>query len=245
MNKTKTALITGGSKRIGKSISEYFHAQGFNIALHYNHSYIEATKLSNSLNKKRNNSCKIFKADLTQEEIVYDFIKGILKEYSDLKVLINNASSFYPTPIESVSLENWHDLSFTNLVSPIILIKGLKDLLNKNAGCIINISDAMASKGINKFSLYSAAKAGLETITKSFAKELSPHIRVNAIAPGAILWPELQESDDGNQKKSILDSIPLGRTGDAQDIAAAAYFLSQSLYMTGQVINVDGGLSLS
>tara|TARA_B110000014_G_scaffold264468_1_gene266439 strand:+ start:8236 stop:8973 length:738 start_codon:yes stop_codon:yes gene_type:complete len=245
LNKNKVVLVTGGAKRIGKSLSEYFHKKNYDVALHYNNSSKEAEELSINLNKLRNNSCKIYQANLTETDSVTNLLREIKKENKNLHILINNASSFYPTPINKANLEDWYDLSFTNLISPFILIKGLKDLLKKNEGCIINISDAMAKKGIDQFSLYSAAKSGLEAITKSFAKELSPKIRVNAIAPGAILWPELKNNEGSLERETILKTIPLGRTGEAADIASAAYFISQSKYMTGQVINIDGGRSLS
>ena len=242
MTKNKVVLVTGGSKRIGKTISEFFHSKGFNIALHYNHSKNDAISLSSSLNKLRKNSCDIYQANLTDPNEINSLIDKVKQDTKKLNVLINNASSFYPTPIETADLDAWHDLSFTNLIAPFLLIQGFKDLLAQENGCVINISDAIATKGIAKFSLYSSAKGGIEIITKSCAKELSPDIRVNAIAPGAILWPEQEEN---MEKESTLKTIPLGRIGDAKDIASAAFFITQSEYMTGQVIKVDGGRSLS
>jgi len=240
----KSVLITGGSKRIGRSISKYFHDKDYDIVIHFNNSQEEALELCELLNNKRKESCSVYQSNLTKAPEINEFLDKIKSNNKNLEILINNASSFYPTPIESADLENWQDLSFTNLIAPFLLIQGLKDTLKNNNGCIINVSDAIARKGIKDFSLYASAKSGLEALTKSFAKELSPEIRVNAVAPGAILWPELDDSDS-DDRDDALAAIPLGRIGTPEDIASAAYFISQSIYMTGQIINVDGGRSLS
>ena len=160
----------------------------------------------------------------------------------NIDVLINNASSFYPTPIDDASREQWADLLNTNTTAPMFLIKAFREALRKNKGSVINVSDSLAAKGIKNFSLYSSAKAALETLSKSLAKELAPEIRVNAIAPGAILWPENEEIGEETKTK-ILSKIDLGRIGNPLDIASAIYFLSEASYITGQVLKVDGGRS--
>ena len=170
--------------------------------------------------------------------------QGLSELTDELSVLINNASSFYPTPIEDASMDEWNNLMATNATTPLFLIQALLPFLKKGKGCIINISDTLAPSGIKKFSLYSGAKSALEGITKSLAKELAPDIRVNAISPGAILWPEDEDLSE-DQQKQRLAKVPLGRIGCPEDISSLAVFLSEAEYITGQVIKVDGGRSIN
>ena len=163
--------------------------------------------------------------------------------FPSLDLLVNNASTFYPTPIEEISEEHWEKLIGSNLKGPLFLIQGLKDKLKASNGSIINITDTNLSKGVPNFSIYSAAKAGLEAITKGLARELAPEIKVNAIAPGAMLEPpDVTWTED--QRNKVIESIPLNRMGSVQDIAEAVKFLAHSEYITGQIIKVDGGRSL-
>lgn len=239
----KTIFITGGAKRIGASIANYFHAKNFKIFIHYNKSKEEVNKLSQELNEKENGSCKILQADFSLKDSVSNTIEQFYSLSDRIDVLVNNASSFYPTPIQEASEEQWKNLLDTNATTPLFLIQGFQKGLQESGGSVINISDSLASKGIKNYSLYSSAKGALETLTKSLAKELAPEIRINAVAPGAILWPEDEEINE-ETKNSILEKVDLRRIGDPKDIASAVYFLTQASYITGQVLKVDGGRSV-
>tara|TARA_B100001750_G_C15069929_1_gene380648 strand:- start:29 stop:592 length:564 start_codon:yes stop_codon:yes gene_type:complete len=182
-------------------------------------------------------------ANFSEESSISKAIKEILNTTDTLDVLINNASGFFSTPIETLTKEQWSTLLATNATIPLFLIQALKPKLESSNGCVINISDSEVSSGIPQYSLYAAAKAALESLTKSLAKELAPNIRVNAIAPGIILWPE-KDQVDKEIREQIINKTALGRIGDPIDIAAAAYLLYKSTYITGQVLKVDGGRSL-
>ncbi len=239
----KFIFLTGGAKRIGKTTCEHFHEVGFNIIFHYNSSETEAKAIMNSLNDVRKDSCFILQADFNNKDSVDKLTKGVSEITETLDILINNASSFYPTPIEKASMDEWNDLIATNASTPLFLTQALLPFLKKGKGCVINISDTLAPSGIKNFSLYAGAKSALEGITKSLAKELAPDIRVNAISPGAILWPEDEDLSE-EQQKERLKKVPLGRIGNPKDISSVALFLSEAKYITGQVIKVDGGRSI-
>ena len=236
----KFVLITGGAKRIGATTAWYLHEKGFNIILHYNNSETEAKAMEEELNKIRRNSCSIIKANFNSDTSTDELVAKVNEITNTLDVLINNASSFYPTPLGKASLIEWRDLTDTNTTTPLFLTQALLHHLKKAKGCVINISDSLVKNGIKDYSLYSAAKSALEGITKSLAKELAPEIRVNGIAPGAILWPDDKDLSD-QEKESILKKVAIGRIGKPEDIASSIYFLTQSKYITGQIINVDGG----
>ena len=242
--KQKFIFLTGGAKRIGKTTCKHFHNEGFNIIFHYNSSESEANEIKKSLNKIRRDSCFTLQADFDEESSIKKLTQGLSEITDELSVLINNASSFYPTPIEDASMDEWNNLMATNATTPLFLTQALLPFLKKGKGCIINISDTLAPSGIKNFSLYSGAKSALEGITKSLAKELAPDIRVNAISPGAILWPEDEDLSD-DQQKQRLTKVPLGRIGCPEDISSLAVFLSEAEYITGQVIKVDGGRSIN
>ena len=242
MDEEKVVLITGGAKRIGACIARYFHARGFYVILHFNSSSREAEQLKSDLLSIRKNSCRTIQANFSDESSINALLKEILDSTERLDVLINNASGFFPTPIESATKEEWLTLLDTNATVPLLLIKTLKPLLEDSRGCVINISDSEVSSGISEYSLYAAAKAALESLTKSLAKELAPYVRINAIAPGIILWPE-EDGLDEEKKAEIINKIFLGREGKPDDIASAAYLLYRSTYMTGQVLKIDGGRS--
>ena len=243
MDKEKVILITGGSKRIGASIARYFHKKGFKVILHFNSSKKEAESLKSDLLSIRKDSCMTIQANFSEESSINKAIKEILNTTDTLDVLINNASGFFSTPIETLTKEQWSTLLATNATIPLFLIQALKPKLESSNGCVINISDSEVSSGIPRYSLYAAAKAALESLTKSLAKELAPNIRVNAIAPGIILWPEKDQMDK-EIREQIINKTALGRIGDPKDIAATAYLLYKSTYITGQVLKVDGGRSL-
>ena len=240
---TKFIFLTGGAKRIGKTTCKYFHDQGFNIIFHYNSSVSEANEIKDSLNGIRKNSCFMLQADFNDQSSIEKLSQGVSEITDQLAVLINNASSFYPTPIENASMNDWNDLMATNATTPLFLVQALLPFLKKGKGCVINISDTLAPSGIKNFSLYAGAKSALEGITKSLSKELAPEIRVNAISPGAILWPEDEDLTE-DQQKERLTKVPLGRIGRPEDISSLAVFLANAEYITGQVIKVDGGRSI-
>ncbi len=236
----KFALITGGAKRIGETTSRYLHEKGFNIILHYNNSEAEAENIGEELNRIRKNSCSTVKANFNSEASINEVVAKLNQITKSLDVLVNNASSFYSTPIDKASLKEWKDLTDTNVTTPLFLTQALAPHLKEAKGCVVNISDTLVKNGIKEYSLYSGAKSALESITKSLAKELAPEVRINGIAPGAILWPDDKDLS-GEEKSSVLNKVALGRIGRPEDVASTIFFLTQSKYITGQIINVDGG----
>ncbi len=242
----KVALITGSAARIGASIAKHLHELGFNITLHYHHSENAAQTLTEELNSHRADSAYCLKADLKDISALQELASNTLKHWGRLDVLINNASSFYPTPLSEISQEQWHDLVSTNALASAFLSKAFCPALQLTKGCIVNISDIAASTGRRDFLFYSMAKAALNNLTRSLARELAPDIRVNAIAPGAILPPNFSTSESAN---NINESDPLSISclnypGKAEDIAYAAEFLINNTYTSGQILNVDGGRRL-
>jgi|TARA_A200000113_G_C8847631_1_gene349179 pteridine reductase len=239
----KTIFITGAAKRIGKEIALTFKELGWNIIIHYNSSKKDADDLANEINKDNPNSAKTVQGNLDIKEDVQKILSEVSETFPSIDVLVNNASTFYPTPIDEISEDHWERLIGSNLKGPLFLIQGLKEQLKSSKGSIINITDTNLSKGVPNFSIYSAAKAGLEAITKGLARELAPDIKVNAIAPGAMLEPpDVTWTEE--QKNKVIENIPLNRMGSEKDIADAVSFLAHSEYITGQIIKVDGGRSL-
>ena len=239
----KTIFITGAAKRIGKEIALCFSEMGWNIIIHYNSSKNDAQVLADEINGTNPDSAITVQGNLDVKEDVKKVINKVRDAFPTIDLLINNASTFYPTPIEDISEEHWDKLVGSNLKGPLFLIKGLKDKLKESKGSIINITDTNLSKGVANYSIYSAAKAGLESITKGLARELAPDIKVNAIAPGAMLEPpDVTWTEE--QKNKVISSIPLNRMGSEKDISEAVKFLAKSNYITGQIIKVDGGRSL-
>jgi len=240
--KNKTAIITGAAKNIGAKIAEDIHSMGMNVIIHYNHSEKEALKLSKNLNNIRDNSAIAIKADLKKNDSCSYLIDTAINFKKDIDVLINNASAFYPTSLEKIDEDSWNELINTNLKAPLFLSKLASKSLKKNNGCIINITDIHALNPLKEHIIYSISKAGLIALTKSLAKELAPNVRVNAISPGAITWPEQM---DVKTKDAIMDQIVLKKIGSTKDIANTVIFLIKDAdYMTGQIVNVDGGKTL-
>ena len=239
---TPVALVTGSAKRLGRQIISQLHQAGYRVIIHYNQSATDANNLATSLNQQRPDSALTIQANLLDEQAVQLLANKTLASFNRLDVLINNASSFYATPLGSATLANWDDLFGSNVKAPYFLCKALAPALAANKGCIINMVDIHAQQPLQDHSIYCMAKAALLMMTKSLARELAPTIRVNGIAPGAILWPsqQLAEAD----KAAILQQIPLQRTGSPEDIANTVLFLLQSPYISGQIIAVDGGRSL-
>ena len=239
----KTIFITGAAKRIGKEIALCFSEMGWNIIIHYNSSKNDAQVLADEINGTNPDSAITVQGNLDVKEDVEKVINEVRDAFPTIDLLINNASTFYPTPIEDISEEHWDKLVGSNLKGPLFLIKGLKDKLKESKGSIINITATNLSKGVANYSIYSAAKSGLESITKGLARELAPDIKVNAIAPGAMLEPpDVTWTEE--QKNKVISSIPLNRMGSEKDISEAVKFLAKSNYITGQIIKVDGGRSL-
>jgi len=240
---SKTILITGAAKRIGREIALSFFDKGWDIVIHYNSSKNDAQVLADEMNARRDNSAIIAKANLDNADEVIKLVDQTLSKNNRIDALVNNASTFYPTPIGNFSEDDWNLLMGSNLKAPLFLIQSFFKELKKNKGFIINITDINVDKALINHSIYLAAKSGLQTLTRSLAKELAPDIRVNAIAPGAILEPPNTEWTT-EQKNIIINSVPLGRMGTEKDIADAAIFLSEAEYVTGQILNIDGGKSL-
>jgi pteridine reductase len=239
----KWALVTGGGKRIGATIAETLHNKGFNVAIHYNSSCDAADQLCAQLNAKKQDSSIAIGADLTNQDSLENLIPSLIEKTKRLDVLINNASTFYPTPIEKITLEDWENLLGTNLKAPLFLSKYAAKYLKQSQGIIINIIDIHSKKPLKEHPIYSSAKSGLAMLTRSLASDLAPDIRVNGISPGLILWPENSPSEQA--KNNILQQIPLKKIGNSEDIANCALFLIEDApYITGEIIAVDGGRSM-
>lgn len=239
----KVVLITGAARRIGASIARRMHAEGARVAIHYRGSAQAATELCDRLNDQRANSAVALQADLNEVERLPKLVADSIDWGGRLDVLVNNASSFYPTPVGEISTSDWDDLVGTNLRAPLFLAQAALDALRKTEGVIINIVDIHAQRPLRNHAVYGAAKAGLAMLTRSLAKDLAPEVRVNGVAPGAILWPE-NDIDEGS-KDAILQQIPVGRIGDPDDIAGCVLYLVRDAgYVTGQIIAVDGGRSI-
>jgi pteridine reductase len=239
----KRILITGAAKRIGKEMALSFFNKGWDIVIHYNSSKEEAEALAHKMNSERSNSAMLVQANLDNANEVEKLAEKILSKNGSIDALINNASTFYPTPVGTFSEENWNALMGSNLKAPLFLIQSLHKELEKNKGFIINVTDINVDRALVNHSIYLAAKSGLQTLTKSLAKELAPCIRVNAIAPGAILEPPNTEWTS-EQKNNIINAVPMKRMGTEKDIVDAAIYLSEAEYVTGQILNIDGGKSL-
>jgi pteridine reductase len=243
MGENKVVLITGAAHRIGATSAKHLHHAGMNIILHYRSSRDAAQALQDELNAQRENSVVLVQADLHSLNALPKLVQEAHQAWGRLDVLINNASTFYHTPVHKMDEQQWDDLIGTNLKAPLFLAKAAAPHLHQQNGCIINMVDIHAERPLKEFPIYSIAKAGLVMLTKSLACELGPNVRVNAIAPGAILWPE---DIDEVTKQRIVSRTFLKRKGEAMDIAKAILFLiNDSPYMTGQILAVDGGRSLN
>lgn len=239
----KVALITGAARRIGVSIARSLHAAGATVVLHYRNSAQEAFSLQAEFNAERAGSCLVVQADLLKTHELASLIETIIQQTQRLDILINNASSFYATPLASVSEQQWDDLLGSNLKAPLFLSQAATPYLQQHQGVIINLVDIHGIRPLAEFSVYCTAKAGLIMLTQALARELAPAIRVNGIAPGAILWPENSIEEDQVQ---LLAKIALKRKGAPEDIAKTVLFLVRDApYITGQIIAVDGGRLLN
>jgi pteridine reductase len=241
--KDQVVLITGGARRIGAEVARALHAAGANIFIHYRSSAAAAITLADSLNKLRPDSAAIHAAELSATDAPEKLISAALLEFGHIDVLINNASSFYPTPVGQITSAQWDDLVGSNMKAPLFVSQAAVPSLKARRGLIVNMVDIHGLRPLKAHPVYCAAKAGLVMLTKSLARELGPEIRVNGIAPGPVLWPE---SDmDEAMKHEIIDKTALKRRGSPQDIARTALFLAANApYITGQIIAVDGGRSI-
>jgi pteridine reductase len=237
----KSVLITGGAKRVGAAICRRLHAAGANLMLHYRASAGEARLLQAELNHVRQDSVALIQADLLDLAKLPAIVEQTLATYGRLDAVVNNASSFFQTPVGDISPSDWDDLIGTNLRAPLFLAQAAAAALKKTQGSIVNITDIHAERPLKNFVVYSIAKAGLVGLTRSLARELAPEVRVNAVAPGPILWPD-DESFDELSRQRIISNTPLRREGTPEDIAKAVHFLlADASYVTGETINVDGG----
>lgn len=239
----KVVLISGSAKRLGACMAEQFHQHGFNTVLHYRGSAEPAKALVNKLNQQRAGSAVALQADLCEQEQLEALAATACAAYGRLDVLINNASSFYPTPMETITMADWDSLVGSNMRAPLFLSQRCVPSLRQSNGCIINMVDVHALHPLPDHSVYCMAKAGLYVMTKALAQDLAPDIRANGIAPGAILWPE--QELDSQAKNEVMAQIPAARLGTPEDIAQTALFLADAPYVTGQIIAVDGGRSIS
>ncbi len=238
------ALITGAARRIGACITRRLHNEGYRVLIHYHRSHIDAELLAAELNRLRPGSACTLQADLTDSAALESLAVKAQAFWQRLDLLVNNASSFYPTPLAGISDSDWDDLIGTNLKAPLWLSKALLPALRQQQGAIVNIVDVHAQRPLLNFPLYSIAKAGLAMLTQSLAKELAPQIRVNGISPGPILPPEGAARRDPAAQQLLLDKTLLRRYGTPDDIADTVIFLASQSFITGQVIAVDGGKSL-
>ena len=238
----KTALITGAARRIGAAVTQRLHAEGMNVVLHYRSSEQNAQALCRSLNAVRRDSAVLAQADLAEIGEFDSLIKASL-QWGSLDLLVNNASSFYATPLGKITEADWDNLMISNLKAPFFLSQAAAPQLAKSHGVIINMLDIHARRPLRNYSVYSVAKAGLAALTLALARELGPEVRVNGIAPGPILWPA--QGLDEQTKQAILEHTALKRAGSPEDIAGAIVYLARDAeYVTGQILAVDGGRSI-
>jgi len=239
----KVALVTGAARRLGEAIARMLHGHGANLIVHYNTSVGDAQRLQQALNQQRPDSTVLAQADLHDPRAVAALVDKAVSAWGHLDVLVNNASTFYPTPFGTVTEAQWDDLLGSNLKGPFFLCQAAAPHLSPRGGCVVNMVDVYAESPLAFFPAYSIAKAGMHMLTRSLAKELGPHVRVNGIAPGTILWPELPQDEE--ERQHLIAHTVLQRRGEPHEIAAAAlYLIRDATYTTGHVLTVDGGRHL-
>ena len=239
----KVILVTGAARRIGAAIVTCLHNNGARVAIHYRSSADEANALAERLNHSRANSATAVLADLLNIDELPRLIGAVVSWGGRLDGLVNNASSFYPTPLGNVTEQHWDELIGSNLKAPLFLSQAALKALRESRGAIVNIVDIHAQRPLRDHAVYGPAKAGLAMLTRSLAKDLAPEVRVNGVSPGAILWPE--DGMTEKVKQTILNQIPLQRAGNPEDIAdCVLYLLRDASYVTGQIVSVDGGRSI-
>jgi pteridine reductase len=239
----KTALVTGAARRVGAAIARRLHAAGANVVIHYRGAEDEAAKLEKSLEEIRKGSALKVKADLLAPVAPKALVDAAMQKFGRLDVLVNNASTFYPTAVGEIEAGHWEELVGSNLRAPLFLAQAAAPHLAKAQGAIVSIADIHAERPLKGYAVYSIAKAGLAAMTRSLALELAPAVRVNAVAPGAIAWPEDGQFDPAERGR-IVATTPLARLGSPEEIAQAVHFLCTAPFVTGQVLAVDGGRSI-
>jgi len=239
----KAAVVTGGARRVGAAIARRLHAAGANVLLHYRDSQGEAAQLEAELNALRAKSAATVKAELLAPIAPRALVSAALQAFGRLDLVVNNASSFFPVALGAIEASHWEELIGSNLRAPLFICQEAAAELAKQQGSIVNIVDIHAERPLRGYPLYSIAKAGLASLTRSLAVELAPRVRVNGVAPGAIAWPEDGQFDAGERER-IVATTPLGRIGSPEDIAQAVHYLACARYVTGHIIAVDGGRSL-
>lgn len=241
-DKTKVVLITGAARRIGAAIAQHLHEAGYNLVLHYRHSKKDAEALCATFNQIRPRSAVSLAADLCKTSTLPVLFKKTMAQWGRLDALVNNASSFIKTPLGEVKEQEWDELLASNLKAPFFLSQLAAPYLAETRGCIINLTDIHIEKPFRDYSVYCISKAGLAALTRTLAKELGPVIRVNAISPGMMIWPEGENALPETIRKKIIDEAALKRIGKPQDVAKAVlFFIRDADYITGQILAVDGG----
>jgi pteridine reductase len=237
-------LVTGAARRVGAAIVRHLHATGCDIALHFHRSHDEARALAEALNAQRADSALAVAADLADVAACASLVERAVAHFGRLDGLVNNASAFYPTPLGRITAAQWDELFAANARAPLFLAQAAAGPLRDRSGAIVNLADIYAERPLREHVVYGMAKAALVMATRALALELAPEVRVNAIAPGAILWPDAGKPDD--DVRALLARVPLARQGEAEDIAEAVrWLLFDARYTTGQVLRVDGGRLLA
>lgn len=241
----KVVLITGAARRVGAATARMLHAEGALLMLHYHRAEADALALQAELNGARAGSVALLQANLLDTAGLAEIVRNTLSRFSRLDALVNNASSFHPTPIGAIDEANWTDLMGTNVKAPLFLAQAAAPHLKKTGGAIVNIVDIHAERPLKNYVVYSVAKAALAGLTRSLARELGPEVRVNGVSPGPVLWPEDGSFDDVARQRVISHTL-LKRAGEPEDIARAVRFLlADAPYVTGQILAVDGGRSVN
>jgi pteridine reductase len=239
----RVALVTGAARRVGAEIATHLHAAGADVGIHYRHSADAAAQVVARLNRLRPDSAAAFQADLLETAAIPELVNEVIGWRGGIDILVNNASTFYPTPLGEITEAHWDDLVGSNLKAPLFLCQAAAPSLRERRGSIVNIVDIHARRPLRDHLVYGPAKAGLAMLTRALAKDLAPDVRVNGVSPGAILWPEGDMSEE--TKASILERVPLARAGDPADIAGCVLYLVRDAdYVTGQIVAVDGGRSI-
>lgn len=237
------ALVTGAAKRVGAAIVRHLHAAGYDVALHYRSSESDALSLYQELENARSGSMLCLCQDLADIPRLPDLVSSTVAKFGRLDAVINNASAFYSTPVGTTDLAQWHELFASNAQAPFFLSQAAAPHLRSSRGCIVNLADLYAQRPLAGHTVYCMAKAALTMMTLSLAKELAPEVRVNAIAPGAVLWPESGKS--ATEQEAMIARTPLQRAGTPEDICRAVLFLLRDApFITGQILRIDGGRSL-
>jgi pteridine reductase len=239
----KTVLVTGAARRVGAAIVRSMHGAGANVIIHFRSSSEAAGALAHELNDTRPGSALLAECDLLDISQLPTLVATAVNGFGGLDILVNNASTFYPTPMGDITPSDWDDLLGTNLKAPLFLSQAASTALRINCGLILNIADIHGMRPLGRHAVYSVAKAGLIMLTKALAREMGPQVRVNAIAPGPVMWPE--DGMDSHLKEIIVEKTALKKPGSTEDVARAAlFFATQAPYVTGQILAVDGGRSV-